>query len=112
MDTEKVKYNKVKKAPKEQIDIPADGVTTAEITGEEIAQTPVVEETAWVNGTVVKCTNLNFRIAPLAAAKVIGLIPVGAKIRIAEKEESGFFKARFNGLEGYVKTDFIEVGAK
>ena len=104
MDTEKVKYNKIKKAPKECIDIPEE---TA-----EIAQTPVVEETAWVNGTVVKCTNLNFRIAPLAAAKVIGLIPVGAKIRIAEKEENGFFKARFNGLEGYVKTDFIEVDAK
>lgn len=104
MDTEKVKYNKVKKAPKERIDIPAE---TA-----EVAQTPVVEETAWVNGTVVKCTNLNFRNAPSADAKVIGLIPVGAKIRTAEKAESGFFKARFNGLEGYVKTDFIEVDAK
>ena len=104
MDTEKVKYNKVKKAPKERIDIPEE--TT------EIAQTPVVEETAWVNGTVVKCTNLNFRNAPSADAKVIGLIPVGAKIRTAEKAESGFFKARFNGLEGYVKTDFIEVDAK
>ena len=104
MDTEKVKYNKVKKAPKERIDIPEE--TT------EIAQTPVVEETAWVNGTVVKCTNLNFRNAPSADAKVIGLIPVGAKIRTAEKEENGFFKARFNGLEGYVKTDFIEVDAK
>lgn len=104
MDTEKVKYNKVKKAPKERIDIPAE---TA-----EVAQTPAVEETVWVNGTVVKCTNLNFRNAPSADAKVIGLIPVGAKIRTAEKAESGFFKARFNGLEGYVKTDFIEVDAK
>lgn len=110
MDTEKVKYNKVKKAPKESIeciDIPADGITTA-----EISNTPAVEETVWVNGTVVKCTNLNFRNAPSADAKVIGLIPVGAKIRTAEKAESGFFKARFNGLEGYVKTDFIEVDAK
>lgn len=104
MDTEKVKYNKVKKAPKESIDIPEE---TA-----EIAQTPVVEETAWLNGTVVKCTNLNFRNAPSADAKVIGLIPAGAKIRIAEKAENGFFKARFNGLEGYVKTDFIEVNSK
>lgn len=104
MDTEKVKYNKVKKAPKENIDIPEE---TA-----EIAQTPVVEETAWLNGTVVKCTNLNFRNAPSADAKVIGLIPAGAKIRIAEKAENGFFKARFNGLEGYVKTDFIEVNSK
>lgn len=104
MDTEKVKYNKIKKAPKENIDIPEE---TAEIT-----QTPAVEETAWVNGTVVKCTNLNFRNAPSADAKVIGLIPAGAKIRIAEKAENGFFKARFNGLEGYVKTDFIEVNSK
>lgn len=104
MDTEKVKYNKVKKAPKEHIDIPTE---TA-----EVAQTPVLEETVWSSGTVVKCTNLNFRNAPSADAGIIGLIPVGAKIRIAEKAENGFFKARFNGLEGYVKTDFIEVDAK
>ena len=59
----------------------------------------------------VYCANgkrLNLREAPLLDAKILSRLDNGSKVNILEDSGNGWAKVSFNGMKGFVKTEFLQ----
>ena len=70
------------------------------------AQTPTATP---VNETVTATTKVNVRASDSENADRIGRIAVGETITRYEKKENGWSRVDYNGTEGYIKSEYLEV---
>lgn len=82
----------------------ADQVASAE-TG---AQTPTATP---VNETVTATTKVNVRASDSENADRIGQVEAGTTLTRYETRDNGWSKIDFNGQEGYIKSEFLQVQA-
>jgi len=55
----------------------------------------------------VSAERLNFRGAPSTSSEILMVLPKGATARIAGDEGGGWYKSEYDGVTGYIKSNFI-----
>lgn len=60
------------------------------------------------NTGIVDADVLNFREGPSVVTKRIGRIPGGTKVDILDTSNKDWFVIKYNGLQGYVSSDYIK----
>ena len=75
----------------------------------EISETTPITEPKFSKGVVSNCVKLNIRKAPDKTAPVIGVVNVGAelKINIFESSDSWYKVTTKNKKNGYCMVDFV-----
>lgn len=101
-EKKKVNYNKINKSKELAKDIPEEVIAKNEPEKETFVETP--KPVKKVTGTVNSV--LNLREASNKSAKILTVMPVGARVTI-DGEENGFYKVKFNEFEGFAMTQFI-----
>lgn len=89
-----------------------DAVAARQQEAEQTAneEQPAQEATATpVNETVVTTTKVNVRASDSENADRIGQVESGATLTRYETRENGWSKIDFNGQEGYIKSEFLQV---
>ena len=89
-----------------------DAVAARQQEAEQTAseEQPAQEATATpVNETVVTTTKVNVRASDSENADRIGQVESGATLTRYETRENGWSKIDYNGQEGYIKSEFLQV---
>ncbi|MGD9712478.1 MAG: SH3 domain-containing protein, partial [Thermomicrobiales bacterium] len=84
--------------------------TALEPTATETESAPPIAPVEPV-GQAVTTSDVNFRDAPNTnGSNVLAVVPGGAQVDILGEPQNGFYPARFNGQDGWISGDFLQIG--
>lgn len=81
------------------------------VSGNEVAQDPVTEPEPEVTGPIyaTATTTVNVRSSDSETADKLGKVSGGTKVMVLEQLVNGWSKIDYEGQEGYIKSEFLQV---
>lgn len=86
-----------------------EAVAARQQEAEQAAEQPQTPEPTPVNETVTTTTKVNVRVSDSENADRLGQVEVGTALTRYETRDNGWSKIDYNGQEGYIKSEFLQV---
>ena len=92
-------------------DVSGSDVSGGDISGGDAGNTDISQETTVVTGPVyaTATTTVNVRSSDSETADKLGKVSNGTKVEVLEQRPNGWTKIVFEGGEGFIKSEFLEL---
>lgn len=92
-------------------DVSDGDVSSGDVSGGDAGSTEIQPETPVVTGPIyaTATTTVNVRSSDSETADKLGKVSTGTKVEVLEQRPNGWTKIEFEGEEGFIKSEFLEL---